>query len=103
MSGEDWGCSIVERVMLERGIAQFLRTHRDGYDHLLAWLDTVPSDRTEAEWQAERAARAQAHEAAIHANLDRFNAYRVAAGLPAINRDAVAVAADNVTAGAGEC
>jgi hypothetical protein len=51
----EWSCSELDRVTLEREIAKFLRTHRDGAGTLLELLHTVPPDRTEAEYRATRA------------------------------------------------
>ena len=52
---EGWSCSTLDRVTLEREIAKFLRTHRDGAGPLLDLLASVPADRTEAEYRATRA------------------------------------------------
>jgi hypothetical protein len=52
---EGWACSTLDRVTLDREIAKFLRTHRDGAGTLLELLSSVPADRTEAEYRATRA------------------------------------------------
>ena len=51
----EWACSELDRVTLEREIAKFLRTHRDGAGTLLELLSSVPADRTEGEYRATRA------------------------------------------------
>ena len=51
----EWACSELDRVTLEREIAKFLRTHRDGAGTLLELLSSVPPDRTEGEYRATRA------------------------------------------------
>ncbi len=52
---EDWSCSSLDRKTLEREIAKFLRTHKDGAGPLLELLRSVPPDRTEGEYRATRA------------------------------------------------
>ena len=42
---EDWSCSSLDRKTLEREIAKFLRTHKDGAGTLLELLHTVPPAR----------------------------------------------------------
>lgn len=81
MSGR-WPCSVVDQVMLESMVERFLRTHRDGWARLAAWMESVAPDRTEE----ERAREAKAHEAAVHAVLSRVNAERAVQGLGPINR-----------------
>ena len=51
----EWACSELDRKTLDREIASFLRTHKDGAGTLLDLLHTVPPDRTEAEYRATRA------------------------------------------------
>lgn len=51
----EWSCSAIDRATLEREIATFLRTHTDGAGRLLELLESVPPDRTEAEYRAIRA------------------------------------------------
>ena len=55
MNTTELSCSELDRVTLEREIARWLRTHRDGAGILLELLHTVPPDRTEAEHAATRA------------------------------------------------
>ena len=52
---EGWACSTLDRVTLDREIAKFLRTHKDGAGTLLELLHTVPPDRTEEQHAATRA------------------------------------------------
>ena len=60
---DDWACSIIGRQMLEERIGRFLRTHRDGHMQLERLLDSVPPDRTEAQYLEEREQALAAHEA----------------------------------------
>ena len=51
----EWSCSAIDRATLEREIARFLRTHRDGAGRLLELLASIPADRSEAEFRSIRA------------------------------------------------
>jgi hypothetical protein len=51
----EWACSELDGKTLDREIAKFLRTHRDGAGTLLELLSSVPADRTEGEYRATRA------------------------------------------------
>ena len=51
----EWACSELDRKTLEREIAKFLRTHKDGAGPLLELLRSVPPDRTEEQHAAARA------------------------------------------------
>ena len=51
----EWACSELDGKTLDREIAKFLRTHRDGAGTLLELLSSVPADRTEGEYRAPRA------------------------------------------------
>jgi hypothetical protein len=44
-----WACSIVTESLLNREIAVFLRTHRNGVEQLRELLRSIPADRTEDE------------------------------------------------------
>ena len=55
MNTTEWSCSELDRVTLEREIASFLRTHRDGAGTLLELLRSMPADRSEDEYRATRA------------------------------------------------
>jgi hypothetical protein len=50
-----WSCSEIDGKTIEREIAKFLRTHKDGAGPLLDLLSTVPADRSEDEYRATRA------------------------------------------------
>ena len=55
MNTTEWSCSELDRKTLDREIASFLRTHRDGAGTLLELLSSVPADRSEEDYRAARA------------------------------------------------
>jgi hypothetical protein len=77
-----WACSIVTESLLNREIAVFLRTHRNGVEQLRELLRSVPADRTEDEYYAARA-RAE-RDAQELAALNHENALRRSNGLPPV-------------------
>jgi hypothetical protein len=82
----NWPGSIVEQAMLEKAVGAFLRTHLRGDRLLLEWMASVPADRTEAQYDEERAAARAQNEENIRRNLERVNAERAANGAPPIDR-----------------
>lgn len=80
-----WPISVVGRIIIEKAIGEFLRTHRDGERLLLAWLDLVPPDRTEAEFKAERDAQREARATYRRRMLEATNEFRAAKGQPPLN------------------
>ena len=94
MDTQNWPGTTPQHWMLSDAIGHFLRTHKGGWKLLLNALDSVPSDRTEAEYQAQKAALARAHEAGIQAAVEDYSQRRVASGLPPVDRH------PNVIAGA---
>lgn len=81
-----WPGSIADTVVLATAIGKFLRTHRNGDRLLWEWLDSVPADRTEEEYQRECRERHERHESHIRAKLEEFNAYQRARGLGEVDR-----------------
>lgn len=79
--------TILERVLLDRALREFQRTHRNGLRQLLDWIRVQPIDRTEEEYVAERAAAEAENERQIEQALRNFNAGRIWAGLRLIGRD----------------
>jgi hypothetical protein len=66
-------CSIVERAMLDKQIATFLRTHRNGHTRLAQLLESVAADRTEEEYVEEVELRRLNHEQGIQSALTAYN------------------------------
>ncbi len=48
---DDWPCSVLDRHTILSAIGKFMRTHKSGADRLLELLETIPPDRTEAEYR----------------------------------------------------
>ena len=57
MMFDSWHASTIDRVVLQRALLKFLRTHDDAGTRLIEWLRSVPADHTEAQY--ERAYRAR--------------------------------------------
>lgn len=83
---EKWPCGILDRVLLVAQVGDFLRTHRKGWEQLMEWMESVPPDRTEAEYEQEREASIAEHRAGVQRFLDAHNARRAADGLPPLDR-----------------
>ena len=81
-----WPGSIIDTTMLVESVGRFLRTHRDGERLLYGFLDSAPVDRSEEEYERECQEERERHEAAILANLERYNAARRAQGLGPVDR-----------------
>jgi hypothetical protein len=79
---EKWPVSIVDRDTLVSLIGKFLRTHRDGRNQLFQLLDSIPGDRTEAEFSQERKEARDRHQAHKRDFMDRVNAQQRAEGKP---------------------
>ena len=83
----EWPGSVIDRAMIAKSVGRFLRTHRDGKNLLLEWLDSRPADRSEMEYAEERARVRQEHEIRVDGALERINAQREMGGLPPLDRD----------------
>jgi hypothetical protein len=79
-------CSVLDRVILDKQIATFLRTHHNGHTRLAQLLESVRADRTEEEYAEEVELRRLNHEQGIKAGLKDYNQRRWVQGEPPIDR-----------------
>lgn len=83
---KSWPGSIIDQHSLIESIGKFLRTHKDGDQRLMDWLESVPPDRTEEEYRQLQQDAADENEAHIQKKLAEVNSDRAARGKPPIDR-----------------
>ncbi len=57
MMFDSWHASTIDRVVLQRALLKFLRTHDDAGARLIEWMKSVPIDHTEAQYDRDYRAR----------------------------------------------
>ena len=57
MMFDSWRASTIDKVVLQRALLKFLRTHDDADARLLEWLRSVPANHSELQY--DRAYRAR--------------------------------------------
>jgi hypothetical protein len=84
---DEWPVPLIVRIEIEDEIGRFLRTHRSGHEALKQALNSLPPDRTEAEFLAERAEKRAQHDAYVERLIDENNEHRARGSLPPITRE----------------